>query len=366
MTTGPMSQLRPLGMGELLDQAIRLYRRNFLKFIGIIAIIQIPVSLLQLIPSLLTISSISQPQFDFDPTAPSTGVFDLFGPAYFIGIAGTIVVGLLGFILIQGVATAALTRAIAGSYLGESLGIIEAYRKIGQAWRPLIGALILAIVVGIALFIWFLIPCVGWLTGLGILAFFWGVIVPLIAPTVVLEHQSWNQSIRRAWDLARRRFWWVLGFVFILFIFSQIVVTGPVTLIGVAFQLFVGNPLEISTTQSIIQTVLQSIIGLIFGVVYWPLQLTAITLMYFDLRIRTEGFDLTLLSTNVSSETQVEVTDITAQAPRADRGNLITLNEMGYFALVSIGVFLLYLLFASIFGALGLLLLGAGGGFPGA
>ena len=25
---------RPLGIGELLDQAFRLYRRNFLKFIG--------------------------------------------------------------------------------------------------------------------------------------------------------------------------------------------------------------------------------------------------------------------------------------------------------------------------------------------
>lgn len=32
--------LKPRGIGELFDQAIRLYRNNFLKFIGIIAVAQ--------------------------------------------------------------------------------------------------------------------------------------------------------------------------------------------------------------------------------------------------------------------------------------------------------------------------------------
>ncbi len=37
METQSLPSLRPLRLGELLDQAIRLYRRNFLTFIGIIA-----------------------------------------------------------------------------------------------------------------------------------------------------------------------------------------------------------------------------------------------------------------------------------------------------------------------------------------
>jgi hypothetical protein len=359
MALGTPPQLRPLGVGELLDQAIRLYRRNFLKFIGIIAIVQIPLSLLQMVTSLVTVTGVNT----LDPTVTDpASPFELFTPTYFIGLLGTIVVGVISIILIQGVATAALTRAVAGSYLGESLGIIESYQKIGQAWLPMIGALILAFIVGIGLVIWLLIPCVGWLTGFGMLAFFWLVLVPLIAPTVVLERQPWTVAIRRAWDLARRRFWWVLGFVLVLFIFSQLVITGPVTLISLVFQMVSGGPLQMSMTENVIQVVLQSLVGMIFGVVYWPLQLTAITLMYFDLRIRTEAFDLTVLTSNLTPEQQGEITDLTTQAPAPDRGNLITLNELGYFVIVSIGAFGLYLLVIFIFGLLGILILGASGG----
>lgn len=360
MTVATAPPLRPLGIGELLDRAIRLYRQNFLKFIGIIAIMQIPLSALQLLTSLLTVSNIPTP-FSIEGSGPPPDPADIFSPTYFIGIIGSLVLGIISFLLIQGVATAALTRAIAGSYLGESLGITEAYRKIGRAWLPLIGALILAILLSIVLGIWLLIPCVGWFTGIGILAFFWMVIVPLIAPVIVLEQQAATGAIRRAWDLARRRFWWVLGFVLILFIFSQLVITGPVTLITVGFQFaFGGNPFEFFT----LQTIIQSVVGLLFSLIYLPLQLTAITLMYFDLRIRTEGFDLTVLSTS-SSDSPAEFSELVALAPRSERGNLVTMNEMGYFVLVSLGAFVLYIILIFIFGGIGLLMMGAAGGPPG-
>jgi hypothetical protein len=40
------AKLRPLRLVELIDQAIHLYRRNFCKFIGIIAVVQIPYAAL--------------------------------------------------------------------------------------------------------------------------------------------------------------------------------------------------------------------------------------------------------------------------------------------------------------------------------
>ena len=43
------SILRPLGMGELFDRAIRLYRRNFFKFVGVLALMQIPLAGINLI-----------------------------------------------------------------------------------------------------------------------------------------------------------------------------------------------------------------------------------------------------------------------------------------------------------------------------
>lgn len=46
MSATDLSYLRPLSLGQLFDQAIRLYRRNFWKFVGIIAVVQIPYAAL--------------------------------------------------------------------------------------------------------------------------------------------------------------------------------------------------------------------------------------------------------------------------------------------------------------------------------
>jgi len=364
MPVAPTSHLRPLGMGQLLDQAIRLYRRNFLQFIGITAIVQIPLGLLQMGSSLLTLSGLSFPS-DFDTTPPQ-GIFgpqDMFGSAYILGILGSAVVAILSFVLIQVVATAAMTRAVAATYLGESIGITDAYRQIGRSWLSLLGAMLLAILAVLGLVIWFIVPCVGWLTGLGMLVFFSLVVIPLIAPVIVLEKQKATRAIRRAWDLARRRFWWVLGFVLILAIFAHIIITGPVLLLSLLFNFVVGSgPLATSTTQAMTQTVLQSITQLVGGLIYLPLQITAITLMYFDLRIRTEGFDLTVLTESVSAESRSEFSEITTQAPEPERGNLVTINEMGYFVLIEIGAVVLYFIIVAILGAFFFALFAAGGG----
>ena len=66
MTVGTASPLKPRGIGELLDQAIRIYRRNFLTFVGIVAIVQIPLTLLGLLSGILTFSGINQPHGKWD------------------------------------------------------------------------------------------------------------------------------------------------------------------------------------------------------------------------------------------------------------------------------------------------------------
>jgi hypothetical protein len=93
-------------------------------------------------------------------------------------MGSTVLLGILGFLLIQGITTAALTRAIAGSYVGEPVGIIDSYRKIGSAWLPLLLTLLLTLLLVLGVFIWSMIPCVGWITGFGMLVFLWMVIIP--------------------------------------------------------------------------------------------------------------------------------------------------------------------------------------------
>ena len=113
MESQVLPTLRPLRLGELLDQAIRLYRRNFLTFIGIIAVVYVPLMILQTAASTLMTSSIS----DLAGSTSPTEIFSNY--AYWGGLLSTLVVGFLQFIFVQGIATGALTRAVADNYLGK-------------------------------------------------------------------------------------------------------------------------------------------------------------------------------------------------------------------------------------------------------
>jgi hypothetical protein len=328
--------LRPLRLGELLDRAIRLYRGNFLTFIGIIAVVYVPLMVLQTAASTLLsssmLSSFSTPEEIFSNTA------------YWAGIGSTLILALVQFILVQGIATGALTRAVADTYLGKKTGILDAYRGIGKSWLTLVGALLFLGLIVIGLSIWWLVPCIGWLTGLGMLLFIMAAVNPLVPPVVVLENQGAIDAVRRAWSLARRRFWPVLGYIFVLYLFSVLVVNGPAAIVNVllaqVFQSF-GDP----TTQLVLTSILQGLISLVFVLIYYPLQMTAFTLIYFDLRVRTEGFDLALLTMEASGST--DITETMAAPVLQTNERLITTPELGNFAILTLAGAGLYIFFFS-------------------
>ncbi len=139
MIATSMPHLRPfLSSDELLDQAIRLYRHKFLTFIGLVAVVLIPITILQMILSLLSSDNIA---IWF---ADSLSLPTLSGLSYYAGIGETYLLPVINFILVSGVASAALARAVAGSYSGESIGIIAAYRQIGPSLLSLLGTFVLA------------------------------------------------------------------------------------------------------------------------------------------------------------------------------------------------------------------------------
>jgi hypothetical protein len=331
MTASSLPVLRPLGVGELLDQAIRQYRRNFLSFIGILAVVQIPLGLLQFAVSLVTLQSAGS--LASGRPVPGDGLT----PPLTAATLGTLLITVVSFILVQGVATAAMTRAVSDNYLGTPTGFAGAYRRIGRAWLPLVGTLILAALFAVLLTIWFIVPCVGWATGLGILAFYSAIIVPLAAPVVVLEHKHGYAALRRGWDLARRRFWPVIGFVTLMYLFNLLVVAGPTLIVGVIFQALITGAERTGASVSGLattQVIVQSLVGLVFSLLYVPLQLIGMTLLYFDLRVRTEGLDLAMLSQSEPLPAGPET--VTSLAPAAERGGLVSLREMGYFFLISL------------------------------
>ncbi|MEW5871111.1 MAG: glycerophosphoryl diester phosphodiesterase membrane domain-containing protein [Chloroflexota bacterium] len=350
-----LSVLRPLSLGQLLDRAIRLYRRNFLKFLGIIAIVQIPVTLLQIVSTTLTTSNILEmARVPATQATRDSAYLNLCG-----GLLGVFLISIAGFILIQVVGAAALTRAVADSLLGKASSILGSFRKIGASWLQLLGAYLLVMLIGAGLVIWTVVPCAGWLTGPSMFVVLSGMILPLVVPVVVLEGKSTSQALRRAWDLARRRFWWVLGFVFILYLFSMLVVSGPAALLNVLVSS--GSRIGEAAAFNVMGTVLQSLVTMLFSLLYLPLQLTAFTLVYLDLRVRTEGLDLALQASEFDSESaqpsEIDLPGLLAQAPPAETGQLVTSTEFGYFILLSILAIVVYAIFIGLF--MGLVSLGS-------
>jgi len=336
MTIASRPRLQPLGLGELLDRTISLYRRNFFAFLGILGIVYIPLSLLQIGLAYLNASqnaaiSVSPLEAPFDtgltPQSITTLGLNLFS-------------GLLTTIFISGIATAVFTGAVADSYLGQPVTIGGAYRRVGRAWLTLLGTLLVSAFVGAALGVWWLIPCVGWFTGLGILIYFQGIIIPLVASVVVLERRSGRAALRRAWDLARSRFWWMLGFTVILGLFAQLVITGPVLVLGIILGVVVGQ-FDITPspqTLAVAQTIVGGLSGMILGLLYTPLQLTAVSLVYFDLRVRSEGLDLALQT----ADPALPAAEMIARAPATSGTGLVTGREMLWFLLITVGIVVAY------------------------
>lgn len=365
METQAQPTLRPLRLGELLDRAIRLYRANFLTFIGIIAVVYVPLMVLQTASTALMNSSILRRDF-------STPDDSFLTYAPLIGSLSFIILIFVQIVLVQGIATGALTRAVADNYLGKRTGILDAYRGIGKSWFTLLTALVFVFFIYLVIMLWTLVPCIGWLTGLGMLFFLTAAISPLIAPVVVLEASGpWSSPqdhvsdrfanwilrsllcVYRSWSLARRRFWAVLGYVVVLSLFSLLVMNGPSAIANVVVA-EVSQSFGNSAAQLVITTVIQGLVQLVLLLIYLPLQLTAYTLIYFDLRVRTEGFDLAILTMETSGSTDLTEA-MTAPVPQVSE-KLVTGAELGNFAILTLAGAGLYILFVAFIAAIILLL----------
>ncbi len=332
-----IAEFRPLTIGQIIDQAITIYRRNFLVFIGIVAVIQIPLSLIQFVvnalPSSLMLGA---------PSDDSSQMYGALGLVCF----GTIATVLGTLVLMEGFGYGALARAVVDYRLGRRSSILEAYRNISpQATRlvatTLLGSIMLSVVI-----VWILVPCIGWFTGMGMLVFVGAVILPLLAPIVVLEGKSGLGAMRRAWDLSRRRFWWVLGFAFVLTLLGQMIVLGPTLLLsyGLLSTSWLASDL---VAQNLLNNAIQIFASAIGGILYTPISVAAYTLMYLDLRVRTEGLDLAVQV--APAEGELSAADLAVTVPLETSGNLLTVNEILYFLGITIGAGVLYVLLMAVF-----------------
>jgi len=286
--------LRPMSTGEILDRTFNLYRSNFVLFAGIAV----------LPPALMLVVQLIQAGMVTTPGNPRTANAGLLAA----GVLGMIV-GWIAYLVGMAVAHAATVFAVSAVHLGRTTTIGESYGRVKgrygrvvwvlvqtalRAFWPLILIIIIAsVMVGAAGGKGAGAALAGGLMGLGILA---GGIVGLVlylryalaVPACVLEDIQASAAIKRSVTLSAGS----RGQIFVIYFLMgviNIIVTWvfllPATWLAVL--LAKGSPS--------IRVLFAGLATFIAGALAGPIATIALSLVYFDQRVRKEAFDLQLM-----------------------------------------------------------------------
>ena len=265
-------QLRPLGVGEILDVSLKVYRRNFAAFIGIVAVIVIPLAILT---TLISLSLIPDGAVVIDGVLrfPLDAESELDAYNIFVWIA--VVVGILASLLAAGVGV----RAVADAYLGKKPSIKGSFAYVGRRLHSLTWLSLLVMISVVLGALALLIP--GIYLGIAFIA---------AVPVLVIEGIKGTKAMSRSYQLTQGR-WWASFGVFLVGVLLLPFIIG----FAVGFLLglgLAGQDFTDPTTYEVVSSVI-NVIGSLIGT---PIQVVVITVLYFDLRVRKEAFDLQLLA----------------------------------------------------------------------
>ncbi len=160
--------------------------------------------------------------------------------------------------------------------------------------------------------------------GIGLIwAACFGVRFLLAEPAVVLEQVGAGGALSRSWNLIRGSMWKGLGLVAIVAGVTLLVtgvVTGPTTF---AIMTKTMAHREVSRSLLAIHTVLAALVQTLVA----PWSSIAWILLYYDLRIRKEGFDLELLARELDENARRFRTQGAASLPQEQPPQDPTHNE---------------------------------------
>jgi len=256
MDTASMPRFEAMTTGTLLDRAFRLYANNFALLLGITAIAYVPFYLIML----LFQSSLSfNPQ---DANAPWVTI------AYFL------VFMLLWTSIAFPIAGGAATYAISERYLGNTIAIHTALRRgLASFWSVSLAQITVSIRVLIG-FLLLIVPGVLWMLSYSV-----------VVPTILVEGRTAMPSLRRSRELMKGQRGKAFAILIVLLLLETIAGAG----IGSLSRSIFGTD---STTGVVLRSAINNLVSIFLA----PLGIVATILLYYDMRIRKEGFDLEMLS----------------------------------------------------------------------
>jgi hypothetical protein len=279
------ARLRPMGIGDILDETFRLYRENFTRLVATVAVIEVPF---QIILLLLTVGFVGSALRWVPQAADLAHAFLTFFVLFLIfGI-----VTLVAFTIMS----AALAVVISNRYLNRTVTVGQAYSAVTRRIGPVLLALLWIFVRVILLIVAYAILAgilsavhlgmVSNIVGIAamLLAIYCGIAWSLFPQAIVLDSVGGIASSKRSRELITG-YWWKT--------FAVVLVTALLVLIvGQIPTAIIGRIVGAATGSLSVRTIINGIIGLIVGVLVRPIQVSALTLLFYDLKIRKEAFDL--------------------------------------------------------------------------
>lgn len=254
--------LGPRSLLDILVETFKIYKRNPIRLLAIVAIVEIGLGFMWSIP-------------DFSGLRPSTPEGGTASLTHLIPIGIMLVVAsIMGLSLMQG----ALIHAISEQYLRQSINIGRAFRFAWERLAALAGAMILVLfvttgivvvsigfTVSISPDVGYVFIAAGFCVGLYLMVR-WSFILQV----ALLERLGPLAAISRSSALVKRNWWRVMNMTIIIGIITVgiSIILGTVPTIG-------------PTLGSILST---------------PIFTIGITLLYYDLRVRKEEYNLDLLA----------------------------------------------------------------------
>jgi hypothetical protein len=286
---GPMrAELRPSSLGEILDRTAQMYRSHFLLYFGIASIDYAATLVLSLIANVLF----------FSHAHANARAYTRFT----IGLGGS--VGVLTLLPVA-IGMAAVMHCVARNYLGNTCTIREAYAGIGRRWYRYVlillamycyAALPIAVLIGVVAVVPALLPSgmakvvvVGMAVILAFAGFFvmfwWMLRWALSIPASLMENLKVHRALKRSSILTKGG----IGRIFVMLL----LVGAVMTVIQYAIQIPMFVLLWKSRGVPTLTTQIVASFGSFFsGSFVLPIYSIALTLFYYDQRIRKEGYDV--------------------------------------------------------------------------
>jgi hypothetical protein len=240
--------------GEIFNEAFDLYKRNFPLLIGIGAVVYVPYALVAALANQL-------------PLLAGLMMLCLFIPMI--------------------AASGATVKAIADRYLGREATIGGSWGYVLQRLWPYLWTSLLAVLMVMAGFLLLCVP--------GIIIAFW---IFFVWYVMIVEDRYYGDAIRRSRELAAGQW----GRIFAISLLTGVLTFGVSMITGViaaVLQLSFasptgpqGGPAEVPMTISLFQGLLNAGLQTVIA----PLTTLLSVLLYFDVRVRKEGFDIELLA----------------------------------------------------------------------